>query len=175
MDHHETALAFVVGALSPAERAEVARRRLYDGALDKAILAEELRLVGLDQVPSSARPSEELWSRISGAMALEQAAFAHARPEVFSDGQWERHNEKIDRKDLWSDKAMLLRCGPGAVEGDHDQDSSEDEHILVIAGDVVMGGRTFSTGDYIFVEAGSNHGEMTTRDGCILFSQYVAH
>ncbi|MEQ1689338.1 MAG: hypothetical protein ABL874_12265 [Sphingopyxis sp.] len=173
MDHQETALAFVVGALSPAERAEVARRRLYDGALDQAITSEEQRLAGLDHTPSVAQSADGLWDRISGAMAMEQEAFAHARPESFSDGVWEVHTDKIDKKILWSDKVMLLRCGPGAVEDDHDQDMDEDEHILVVAGDVVMGGRTFSTGDTIHVKAGSLHRVMTTRDGCILLSQYV--
>ena len=173
MDHQETALAFVVGALSPAERAETARRRLYDGALDQAILNEEQRLAGLASVPPVAHRADGLWDRIAGAMAMEQAVFSHARPESFGDGHWEMHNDKIDKKLLWSDKAMLLRCNPGAVEDDHDQDADDDEHILVVAGDVMMGGRTFSTGDTIHVEAGSLHRAMTTREGCILFSQYV--
>ncbi|MEQ1510329.1 MAG: hypothetical protein ABL909_08040 [Sphingopyxis sp.] len=174
MDHQEIALAFVVGALSPSERAEVARRRLYDGELNAAILAEETRLSGLEQPIAAALPADALWDRISGAMANEQAAFAKARPESFSDGAWEEHTDKIDKKMLWSDKAMLLRCGPGAIEADHEQDADEDEHMLVVAGDVVMGGRTFGTGDYIHIEAGSLHREMTTTGGCILFSHYGA-
>lgn len=173
MENQEIAIAFVVGALSPTERAEIAVRRLYDAALDQAIMTEEQRYTGLSEEQAFALPSDALWDRIAGAMAVEQQCFAHARQQEFSQGAWESHAEKIDKKTLWSDKAMLLRCGPGAVECDHQQDGDEDEHMLVIAGDVIMGGRTFSTGDYLFIEAGSLHREMTTRGGCILFSQYV--
>ena len=67
---------------------------------------------------------------------------------------------------------MLIRCAPGGVEPEHNQPTDEDEHIIVIAGDLHMGGRSFSTGDYIFVPAASVHQPMHSTGGCILFTQY---
>lgn len=171
MDHQDLATAFVMGALSPAERTDAATRRLYDKALDRAIAAEESRLAALDVGPHPS-PAAAMWDRISHALDTEQKAFTVATAEPFGAGDWVVHNERIDCKTLWGGKGLLLRCEPGAVEDDHMQDSDEDEHILVVAGTVTMGGRTFSVGDTILVPAGTMHHRMASRDGCILFSHY---
>ena len=173
MDYAELSAAYVLGALSPIERAEIGQRRLYDLALNDAILAEEARLSEMGGLPAAMADDNKLWGRIAGALAAEQSALSNVSLNVFSDGNWEQHTDLIDSKILWSDKAMLLRCGPGAVEPEHPQEQGEDEHMIVIAGDVMMGGRTFNVGDYLKIEGGTMHAEMRSRGGCILLSQYL--
>lgn len=172
MDQLEYATAFVLGALNPAERTAASTRRLYDKALDRAIRTEEHRLAALE-VPAAASPPQAMWDRISAAVEAEEIAFADARPDPYAGGVWEVHNDRIDRKEVWGGKAMLMRCEPGAVEAEHMQDSADDEFILVVAGTLAMGGRTFSTGDTMIVPAGVPHQEMSSKDGCLLLVQYV--
>ena len=66
----------------------------------------------------------------------------------------------------------MLRCRPGARIPAHDH--GEDEQIVVISGDFVVGGRTFRAGDYHCSPKGNPHGEAYTRGGCLLLSQYAA-
>lgn len=172
MTTEDRAIAFVLGALSPEEREEVTRLRLYDSALDQEIrMAEHLYARMQDEEPAAALRTP-LWDRIQQAVAAEQAALAGNQIEECSDGDWQQHNSLIDMKNLWSDKAILIRCNPGGIEEAHEQPSDEDEHIIVVAGDLNIGGRVFRTGDYIRVPAGSMHSRMSSNTGCILFTEY---
>lgn len=173
MDTAEIALAYVLGSLSPIERAETAQRRLYDLGLDRAIVAEEARLAGLGQMPLAAPPADRLWDRIAGAVSAQEQAWSSASLQSFSDGDWIPYAPRIDAKELWSERSLLLRCGPGALEPAHQQSADEDEHVLVLAGDLEMGGRTMTAGDYVRVTAGAHHAEMTSRGGCILLMHYT--
>jgi hypothetical protein len=172
MSPHEIATRFVLGALSPDERAELARVRLYDRGVDEAIAAQEVRLGGLTAAVPEHRPDQRLWRRISEALKRERTALAGKTSEDFRHGDWSDYIPGVQIKPLWSDRSFLLRCQPGAAEPAHDQ--LEDEHLIVIAGDLVMGGRRFGTGDYLFLPAGTHHSHMHTDTGCILFMQYIS-
>jgi hypothetical protein len=170
MSDENKAAEFVLGALSPGERAGVGVTRLYDRGLDGAIATLETWLgsLGIPRQPLPADP--ELWDRIVEAIAEEQAALDGKRAEPMSDGRWLPHGDRIEAKALWDERTALIRCEAGALEPAHMQD--EDEHIVVLAGDLVFGGRRFATGDYLFVPRATHHPEMRTRTGCILFVQY---
>lgn len=163
---------FVMGTLSPSERQTVLRERLYNPELDARIIQLE-QLYGsiLENVPPSS-DAGAMWDRIDNALSFELSALDDKCVEAFSDGLWEPHGKGIDVKPLWSDKAILIRCAPGGVEEEHEQPTDEDEHIIVVAGDLNLGGRSFSTGDYICVPAASRHQHMHSKTGCILFTQY---
>lgn len=169
---NETANNFVMGTLSPGERQAVLLERLYNPELDAKIRELEL-LYGsiLDNVPPSP-DAGKIWGRIDNALSFELETLDDKGVEAFSDGLWESQGEHIDAKPLWSDKAILIRCAPGGVEDEHDQPVDEDEHIIVVAGDLNLGGRTFSTGDYICIPAASRHQKMHSNGGCILFTLY---
>lgn len=174
----ERATAYVLGALTPPEREEVARERLYHPALDAHIAMAE-RLFA-DVAPRAERQDDEppltpgTWTRIAAALAEERLAHAGKPTQEFAEGDWQAHGPRIDFKPTWSSDAVLIRCEPGAAETSHPQPADLDEHILVIAGDLVIGIRSFGIGDYIRVPAGTVHERMTTRGGCILFTAYVA-
>lgn len=160
---------YVLGALSVEERATMNRRRLHDAALDRSIESLELSLGAL--APSgSAEVGATLWDRIATALELERSEFTDIELRCFTDGGWEPWGPAIEAKSLWSGRTHLLRCQPGAAETEHLQD--DDEHVVVIAGDLVIGGRVLSTGDHLFFPTGSRHPAMRTEEGCILLMHY---
>ncbi|WP_411289967.1 cupin domain-containing protein [Sphingorhabdus sp.] len=173
MSIEDKAIGYVLGSLSPEERDIVARERLFNADLDKEISLGERLYSGLRRNDDLEIPATEIWSRITGAIAKEDAALAKIFVEDCRSGGWQEYAASIQTKTLWSDKAILIRCNPGAVEEEHDQPTDEDEHILVVAGDLNLAGRIFGTGDYLRVPASAVHKKMTTERGCLLFTEYV--
>lgn len=174
MTNEDRATAFVLGSLSPAERDEVTRERLYNTELDEHILLAEQLFAGLQPDAADGMVPERTWDGVQHAVERERGALAGKEVQECSDGNWQVHGVGIDFKTLWSDNAILIRCNPGAVEELHEQPDDMDEHILVIAGDLDIGGRRFGTGDYIRVPAGTAHQRMETHGGCLLFTEYRA-
>ncbi len=173
MSSSEKALNFVLGALSADERKAVAVERLYNKDLDRQIAETEKAYDALPVSMPMAEKMPEIWSKIRSAIDEEKAVFAGLPSQIFIDGAWEPHGPGIEFKTLWQEGTILIRCVPGGSEEAHDQPADQDEHILVMAGDLHMGGRIFSTGDYICVPAGSVHARMHSEGGCILFTQYL--
>ncbi len=179
MSIEDQATAYVLGSLSPGERDEVARERLYNTELDEHIRLAEQLFTGFqpdDEAPEKTFPRLPAgnWSRVEQAMRREREALAGKHVQECGDGEWQVHGPRIEFKPLWSGSAILIRCNPGAVEERHEQPADLDEHILVIAGDLDIGGRRFGTGDYVRVPAGSMHQRMETHGGCLLFTEYLA-
>jgi hypothetical protein len=173
MTDNETAMNFVMGTLSPAERESVKRERLYNRALDDEIAALEHMYAALPTSGNAPAAMPDIWSRIHGSIVEEARALSGMTLENFVDGEWRPHDTpKIDVKQLWDENTILIRCEPGGIEPPHDQPVDQDEHILVIAGELHMGGRVFGTGDYLCVPAGTTHDRMESPTGCILFTQY---
>jgi hypothetical protein len=156
---------FVLGALPAEERATVNLKRLHDAALDRDIELLELSLGAMAPI-GNAEVGSALWARISSALELERREFTGIELGCFTDGDWERLCPDIEAKMLWNDRTHLLRCQPGAAETEHLQE--DDEHVVLIAGDLVIGGRVLSTGDHLFFPTGGRHPAMRTAQGCIL-------
>ena len=173
MSIEDKANGYVLGSLSPEERDSVARERLFNAVLDKEISLVERLYSGLRRNDELEIPATEIWNRITGAISKEDAALADIFVQDCRSGDWQEYAPSIETKTLWSEKAILIRCNPGAVEEEHDQPADEDEHILVVAGDLNVAGRIFGTGDYLRVPASAVHKKMTTERGCLLFTEYV--
>jgi hypothetical protein len=173
MSIEDKAIGYVLGSLSPEERDSVAGERLFNASLDKEISSVERLYSGLLRNDRFEMPANDMWSRITGALAEEDAALSNIFVEGCRSGDWQEYAPLIETKALWSDKAILIRCNPGAVEEEHEQPVDEDEHILVVAGDLNVAGRIFGTGDYLRVPASVVHKKMTTERGCLLFTEYV--
>ena len=173
MSIEDKAIGYVLGSLSPEERDSVACERLFNAVLDKEISLVERLYSGLRRNDELEIPATEIWDRITGAIAKEDAALADIFVQDCRSGDWQEYAPSIETKTLWSEKAILIRCNPGAIEEEHDQPADEDEHILVVAGDLNVAGRIFGTGDYLRVPASAVHKKMTTERGCLLFTEYV--
>jgi anti-sigma factor ChrR (cupin superfamily) len=172
MSIEEKAMGYVLGSLSPDERQQVAVERRYHAALDQLIRSAERDLVGLETTTAPPSAPVDLWDRIGSALSQEKAGLAGKYVEDFGSGDWQPHSDKIDVKPLWSEDVILIRCNPGGFEDAHDQPIDKDEHILIMAGDLSIGGRVFGVGDYIRVPAGTEHSRMSSNGGCILFTEY---
>jgi ChrR Cupin-like domain len=171
MSINEKPISYALGALTVAERRSVDCERLYNRDLDQEVEKVEGMLVKLN-ADQEKTVRDGLWSDILGAVECEQLQLCGKTVSPCSSGDWEIHGPGIEFKLLWSPKAMLIRCVPGAHEDAHAQPDDDDEHIVVLAGDLLIGGRSFGTGDYICVPAGSVHSTMSTSGGCIIFTEY---
>ncbi|QCI92385.1 cupin domain-containing protein [Novosphingobium sp. EMRT-2] len=172
MTRDELALEFVMGALSPLEREAVAQDRLSDPKLDEAIRTLEGSLAPMTGLAGTLTPSAGLFDRIAGAIAEERAALAGKTAAACEEGEWQPFLPGIEIKSLWNQGTVMLRCEPGSVLPAHPH--AQTEHVVVISGDFVVGGRTFRTGDWHSSPAGNDHGEARTEGGCLLLIQYAA-
>lgn len=172
MTRDELVLEFVMGALSPLEREAVARDRLSDPELDGAIRALEDSLAPITGLAGTVPPPAGMFDRIAGAIAEESAELAGKTTVPVEEGEWQPFLPGIEIKQMWNPGTVMLRCRPGAVLPAHPHEQTE--HIVVISGDFVVGGRTFRTGDWHSSPAGNNHGEAHTDGGCLLLIQYAA-
>lgn len=63
--------------------------------------------------------------------------------------------------------SYLIKLKPGFKTEGHDHPF--DEETLMLEGDLTLGDKTFYAGDYHFAAAGSSHGNVSTKSGCIAF------
>lgn len=172
MNNEETARDFVLGNLSPAERAEVSRARLSNSALDEAIERAEAALSPIAAGATDMTPPAGLWDKLKLSITTQEATSAGRSSVLFDEGHWHDYSPGIRAKRLWSKKTFFLRCEPGAVLPEHRHE--EDEHLTVVSGDFIMSGFRYKTGDYLLAKAGSLHEVAHTDQGCILLVQYAA-
>jgi len=168
----DIALEFVLGALSPAERGAVMRARLTDPALDLEIDALAAQHAPLTGAAGKVAPPPGLFDRIVEALDDEAREHEGKFSQEAGEGKWLPYRPGILAKRLWNRQTIMLRCAPGACLPAHDH--VEAEHIIVISGDFVVGGRTFGAGDYHRSPKGNAHGDAFTRGGCLLLVQYAA-
>lgn len=173
MTDQDRAFGYVHGALTPGERACVTRERLYNKNLDVAITALERTQGAVDADLDEATTAPDIWSRLHDTVRLQNEALPATSISEFIDGEWVAQDAGVEFKQLWNDGTVILRCEPGACQDSHEQPSDQVEHILVIAGDLLIGARELGTGDHLVIPAGSSHPRMSTQGGCILFQQYI--
>lgn len=166
----DRALEFVLGGLAPEERAQAQSARSYDRDLDAEISAWEQRFAHLT-LPSEPATEAALLVRIEAQIDAEAAEHADKIAEAADEGEWKPYSFGIEIKQMWNSRTAMLRCRPGARLAPHDHPAFEN--IVVIAGDLVVGGRTYGPGDYHGSPARSRHSELTTRNGCLLLIQYA--
>jgi mannose-6-phosphate isomerase-like protein (cupin superfamily) len=106
--------------------------------------------------------AERLFARVRG----DPQRFVTVRRE---DGQWQQLAPDIAMKVLDSRASMqafLLRLDPGACLPAHPH--ADDEMCYVLEGEAILGDLVVGAGDYHLARAGSTHGDVTTRTGCLL-------
>ena len=65
--------------------------------------------------------------------------------------------------------SFLLKLGAGARYPRHEHPGGELS--FVVAGECTVDGAAYRAGDFQIARAGSQHGEMRTRKGCVLLIQ----
>jgi hypothetical protein len=173
MTDKDRAYDYVHGGLSPDERTCVAHERLYNKKLDDALTALERAQATVEANVVETAAAPDIWSKLHGALRQENDALSGTSILEFVEGEWIPDGTGVEFKQLWNDNTILLRCEPGAFQDSHEQPSDQEEHIVVMAGNLLIGGRELRTGDSLVIAAGSLHPRMSTQGGCILFQQYV--
>jgi anti-sigma factor ChrR (cupin superfamily) len=116
------------------------------------------------------RVSPDLWRRIEAAV---DAADVPERPtavDVPREEGWRPYTRDVQIKRLWDENTFLLRCGPGAVLPAHEH--PRYEHCVILEGDMIVGGKTYRSGDYHGVPAHIAHQEITSRTGLLMLVRY---
>jgi hypothetical protein len=160
---------FVLGSMTPDERAAMELARRFDPELDQGIKDAEDSMAALSIAAGELAPSPGLWNRIRAAIDEQDEAMENRTLVELGEGDWQPVEPGIDSKRLWNDRTTLLRCAPGAIMLGHVHD--DDEHLLVLAGDLIIGNRSFMAGDYIRSRRGFDRFIHTTRNGCLLLQQ----
>lgn len=170
MQMEEQITLYVLGALSPEERAAMEQARRFDPLLDQLVREAEEDLAPL--APSAQPASADLWARIEAELDAEGPAMEGRLAEAFADGNWQQLTDGIQFKPLWNPQTILLRAAPGASLPTHIHDNTE--HLLMLAGDLVIGSHSFGPGDYIRSFSGEDAIPHRSVHGCILLQQLAA-
>lgn len=166
----ETAIDYVLGALNPHEREAVQLERAVNCELDAAIVSLESKLALLTASAGVLIPPERLFPAIIEQIACEQAELGTKTVLPLAEGDWQPCFAGVDMKPLWSPQTFLLRCQPGAVIPEHFH--GQIENLVMIIGDLEVGGRILGAGDYHQSPAKTAHGVTRTQRGCVFLVQY---
>ncbi|MFV2058946.1 MAG: cupin domain-containing protein [Thiohalomonadales bacterium] len=109
--------------------------------------------------------------RIDDDVQSGQADFITIRSK---EGHWQEIAPSIEKKILRIDpynntEAYLLRVQAGAESSAHLH--SQDEHCLLLEGDIMLNGIYLQAGDYHFAPRGSQHSIGSSVQGALLYIQ----
>lgn len=158
---------FAIGALSPRERADVARQRRSDPQLDAQINAYEGMFAPLAGKAGDMEPPPELKARIMAAiMAPDHFKADGKQLNAFGAGKWSKPYPGVEVKRLWTEGPVLVRCAPAAIIPAHEHRAHE--HLVILSGDYLLEGQRLNVGDHLSSPPGSRHDAGVTQTGCIL-------
>ena len=161
---------YVLGALSGPELAEFEANLARDPALQRQVAAWERRLTPLAATLPEVEPRASVWEAIEAALdAAGPPATVTVRAQ---EGEWRILAPGLEIKVLMVDRdtgfqSFLLRLAPGCQLPAHDHGSLEE--CLLLEGDMLIGDRAYSQGDYHAALPGSRHAPISTRNGGLVF------
>lgn len=153
-----------LGVLSEAEMRELDALRTRSAEEESLTLAyaEAAALIG-----TSLEPIEP------PAAARAAVIFAIREPEVVraSGAEWLEIFAGVAVRKLRSDRdrrtvTSLLRIAPGGVYPGHRHKGAEDSYV--VSGSCRFGAISLEQGDFIRIEPGGGHGDVTSESGCLL-------
>lgn len=161
---------YALGTLSGQELAEFEVFLARDPALRQQVSAWERRLTPLAATLPEATPSLRVWE------AIEKTLDAAGPPATVTvraqEGEWRILAPGVEVKLLMVDQqvgfqSFLLRLAPGCRLPAHDHAALEE--CLLLEGDMTIGDRYYTVGDYHAALPGSQHATLSTRDGGVVF------
>lgn len=163
--------AYSIGALDGDELARFESHLLDGCAVCEADLRDADRVVGLLAESVEATPRPALRDELMGAIAQEAGPSGAAWDAFLGGGCWQPHEMPgVLMRVLHVDQAtrevsVLLRAESGALYPAHRHTAVEE--LLMLAGTLRIGDRTYGPGAYIRSVAGSEHQPGVTPDGCM--------
>jgi anti-sigma factor ChrR (cupin superfamily) len=137
---------------------------LLDGELTEA-MAQAIAPVEL-----SAQQRDRMRARIlKRAAATAPSGMTTLRT---TEGVWESMGPGLQFKVLHVEPAthtrsILIRMEPGSAVPVHSH--AQEEHCLVLEGEVTIGEHVFRSGDWHVAMPGTTHADFRTKTGCLLF------
>ncbi len=161
------AAEYVLGTLDAESRGRFQEELDEDSALRDLVEAWERRLVGLDREAAATALPAGLWERIEGDLDSSQNITLRAE-----EGAWQRLGAGVEKKLLFSDptigcESYLLRLAPGTCLPNHHHKLAEE--CLMIEGDLSIGDLRLRAGDYHAAQPGSEHPEIATEHGALVY------
>lgn len=120
--------------------------------------------------PDVLRPPDALWERVAHRIADETDRKSRSpRTERYSEPSWECVGPGLSCKVLATDNeshrtSMLVRLEPGAEYPQHTHADVEELHLL--HGELWIGDRKLSPGDYNRAEPGTSDLQVWSKTGC---------
>ncbi len=168
---------YVMGTIARPEREELEaylaqhpkeRKRLAEAG----VVATHL-LFAAEPVP----PRPEVKETIRAKIAPRKKRAAEVKPQSpffflkADEGAWQTIRHGVTAKVLFADQkrnvtTMLVRMEPGTVFPNHTHGGPEE--LYVLEGDCVCLGVELGPGDYHRAAEGTEHGETSTREGCLM-------
>ncbi|CDH44717.1 cupin domain-containing protein [Candidatus Contendibacter odensensis] len=161
---------YVLGTLSGSELTEFEAALAGNPGLRQQVAAWEQRLTPLAVTLSEATPRPALWEAIEAALdAAGPPATVTVRAQ---EGEWRTLAPGVAVKLLLVDQdagfqSFLLRLAPGCQLPAHDHGALEE--CLLLEGDMLIGDRYYTVGDYHAALPGSQHAPLSTRNGGLVF------
>ena len=161
---------YVLGTLSGPELAEFEANLARNPELQRQVAAWERRLTPLAATLPEMEPRATVWDAIEAA--LDEAGPPATVTVRAEEGEWRMLVPGTDIKVLMVDReagfqSFLLRLAPGTLLPPHDHSILEE--CLLLEGDMLIGDRAYSRGDYHAALPGSRHAPISTRNGGIVF------
>ena len=131
--------------------------------------SEQVVLAALGALVPPADPPAGLLGKIEKTIdAQSKSKFTTLRAD---EGKWVKRTSKVWQKILNKDPSTgraiyLLRCEPGAVIPPHPH--MREEHVLVLEGSYTIGKTLVRAGDYQHSRAGTLHGTIRSKSGCLV-------
>ena len=161
---------YVLGTLSGPELTEFEANLAHDPEQQRRVAAWERRLTPLAAALPDVEPRASVWDAI--AAALDEAGPPATVTVRDGEGEWRILAPGAEIKVLMVDRdagfqSFLLRLAPGALLPPHDHSILEE--CLLLEGDMLIGERAYSRGDYHAALPGSRHAPISTRNGGVVF------
>ena len=166
----QRAADYVLGALSGAELAEFEANLARDPKLQRSVADWERRLTPLAATLPEVEPRDSVWQAIEAA--LDEAGPPATVTVRDGEGEWRTLVPGTEIKVLMVDRdagfqSFLPRLAPGTLLPPHDHSILEE--CLLLEGDMLIGDRAYSRGDYHAALPGSRHAPISTRNGGVVF------
>lgn len=161
---------YVLGPLSGPELAEFEANLARNPELQHLVAAWERRLTPLAATLPEVEPRPSVWEAIEAALdAAGPPATVTVRAQ---EGEWRILLPGLEIKLLLVDReagfqSFLLRLAPGCQLPAHDHHALEE--CLLLEGDMLIGDRAYTAGDYHAALPGSRHAPISTRNGGVVF------
>jgi anti-sigma factor ChrR (cupin superfamily) len=165
----ELASAYVIGTLDGAEREAARIRAVEDHAFAARVQEWETRLDPLLSEDESKLP-EGLFAKIEAAIDASGADLPGTVTRRAGAGEWTQVHpglniKVLNRIEKLNRQTIMVRLDAGCEYESHEH--SQDEEILMISGDLIIGNLVLGPGDFHVAHVGRKHPVHRTKTGCV--------